>query len=459
MTTKTMHSALVMALSFFWLVAAESAVSQWPAELHDGDRPTLAPLLERVTPAVVNISVTSTVRTRRNPLMEDPFFRHFFNLPDQPRAIPRQSAGSGVIVDARKGYVLTNHHVIDGADEIVVTLQDRRRFEAELIGSDAGTDIALLKIEADKLTDLPLGDSEAVMVGDFVVAIGNPFGLGQTVTSGIVSALGRSGINVDGYEDFIQTDASINPGNSGGALIDIDGRLIGINTAIIAPSGGNVGIGFAVPVAMAEAVVQQLLEYGEVRRGRLGIIIQDVTPELAKALDLTTVEGAVITQVEPGSAAEKAGLAAGDIVTVIDGKPVKNSSELRNRIGLTPVGKDVEVTVLRDGRRRTFEVEIGTGGQTILAGGDTFSRLQGAEFRNLDPSHPRYSDARGPLVASVEQGSPAWRNGLREGDIIIAVNRVRVRNVDELSAELDRGGSAIALNVLRGDTRLFIVVQ
>lgn len=448
-----------MALSMLWLVAADSAVGQWPAELYDGDRPTLAPLLERVTPAVVNISVTSTVRTRRNPLMEDPFFRHFFNLPDQPRAIPRQSAGSGVIVDARKGYVLTNHHVIDGADEIVVTLQDRRRFDAELIGSDAGTDIALLKIEPDKLTDLPLGDSEGVRVGDFVVAIGNPFGLGQTVTSGIVSALGRSGINVDGYEDFIQTDASINPGNSGGALIDIDGKLIGINTAIIAPSGGNVGIGFAVPVAMAEAVVQQLLEYGEVRRGRLGIIIQDVTPELSKALDLATAEGAVVTQVQPGSAAEKAGLLAGDVVTAIDGKPVKNSSELRNRIGLTPVGESIDLTVYRDGRRRTIEVEIGKGGQLSLDGGDTFSRLQGAEFRNMDPSNPRYGDAQGPVVGSVEQGSPAWRNGLREGDVVIAVNRVRVRNVDELSAALERSGSTIALNVLRGNTRLFIVIQ
>ena len=444
-------------LVLLWPAAGDA---EWPAELTVGDRPTLAPLLERVTPAVVNISVTGRVSVRTNPMLEDPFFRRFFGLPDQPpRSVPRQSVGSGVIVDAGEGYVLTNHHVIRGADEIEVTLHDRRRFKAELVGSDEGTDIALLKIDADDLTELPLGDSEAVRVGDFVLAIGNPFGLGQTVTSGIVSALGRSGINVDGYEDFIQTDASINPGNSGGALVDIEGDLIGINTAIIAPSGGNVGIGFAVPVAMAQAVMQQLLEYGEVRRGRLGIIIQDVTPELAEALDLATPRGAVITQVQPGSAAEEAGLMAGDVVIRVDGTEIMNSSELRNRIGLTPVGENIELTVLRDGRRRVIDVEIGTSGQLTLAGGDTFARLRGAEFRNMDPGHPRYDDAPGPVVGNVEQGSPAWRSGLRDGDIILAVNRTRVRNVDELSAALESSGPTIALNILRGNTRIFIVVQ
>lgn len=446
-------------LPFCLLFSPSPTMADWPDELTSGDRPTMAPLLEQVTPAVVNISVTGSVKIRSNPMLEDPFFRRFFNIPDQPRSVPRQSAGSGVIVDAGKGYVLTNHHVVKDADEIEVTLQDRRRFEARLVGSDEGTDIALLQIDADDLTELPLGDSEAVRVGDFVLAIGNPFGLGQTVTSGIVSALGRSGINVDGYEDFIQTDASINPGNSGGALVDIDGDLIGINTAIIAPSGGNVGIGFAVPVAMAEAVMDQLLEYGEVRRGRLGVTIQDVTPELAEALELSTPEGAVITQVQPGSAADDAGLMAGDVVVAVDGASVINSSELRNRIGLTPVGEDLDITVLRDGRRRTLEVEIGTAGQVTLAGGDTFARLRGAEFRNMDPSHPRFDDAPGALVASVEQGSPAWRNGIRDGDIVLAVNRVRVTNVDELSAALERAGSTIALSVLRGNTRIFIVVQ
>ena len=441
------------------IVLPQAGDADWPRALMNGERPTMAPLLEQVTPAVVNISVTGSVQARTNPMFEDPFFRRFFNIPEQPRSIPRQSAGSGVIVDARKGYVLTNHHVVNGADRIDVTLQDRRRFEAELIGSDEGTDIALLKIDARELTALPLGDSEDVRVGDFVLAIGNPFGLGQTVTSGIVSALGRSGINADGYEDFIQTDASINPGNSGGALIDIDGDLIGINTAIIAPSGGNVGIGFAVPVAMAEAVMKQILEYGEVRRGRLGIAIQDVTPELAQALDLDTAEGAVITEVQADSAADKGGLLAGDVVVAVDGVAVLNASELRNRIGLTPVGEALDITVLRDGRRKSLDVEIGVTGQLAIAAGSTYPQLRGADIRNLDPGHPRYDDARGPHVESVEQGSPAWRNGIREGDIILAVNRTRVRNVDELAAVLESAGGAIALSILRGNTRLFIVVQ
>ena len=353
------------------IVLPQAGNADWPKALMNGERPTMAPLLEQATPAVVNISVTGSVRARTNPMFQDPFFRRFFNIPEQPRSIPRQSAGSGVIVDARKGYVLTNHHVVNGADRIDVTLQDRRRFEAELIGSDEGTDIALLKIDAKDLTALPLGDSEDVRVGDFVLAIGNPFGLGQTVTSGIVSALGRSGINADGYEDFIQTDASINPGNSGGALIDIDGDLIGINTAIIAPSGGNVGIGFAVPVAMAEAVMKQILEYGEVRRGRLGVTIQDVTPELAQALDLDTAEGAVITEVQAGSAADKGGLLAGDVVVAVDGVAVLNASELRNRIGLTPVGEALDITVMRDGRRKSLDVEIGVTGQLAIAAGSS----------------------------------------------------------------------------------------
>ena len=453
----------VLTLPLFFLCSAVCVVpanaGQWPSELTDGERPTLAPLLDRVTPAVVNISVTGSTQVRSNPMLEDPFFRRFFNIPQQPRAVPRQSVGSGVIVDADEGYVLTNHHVINGASEIVVTLQDRRRSEAELVGSDEGTDIALLKIDADNLSELTLGDSEAVRVGDFVLAIGNPFGLGQTVTSGIVSALGRSGINVDGYEDFIQTDASINPGNSGGALVDIDGNLIGVNTAIIAPSGGNVGIGFAVPVAMAEAVMEQLLEYGEVRRGRLGISIQDVTPELAEALDLASPEGAVITEVQPGSAADEGGLSAGDVVVAIDDQPVINSAELRNRIGLTPIGEDIEITIVRDGRRRSIDVEIGASGQLAIAAGDTFSRLQGAEFADMDPSHEHYNDARGAVVTRVDQGSPAWRNGIREGDIVLGVNRVRVQNVEQLARALERTGSTIALNVLRGNMRIFVVIQ
>lgn len=448
------------ALAVALVASAANGSAQALLPLDDGpDRPTLAPLLEEVTPAVVNISVTGKATLRRNPLFDDPFFRRFFNLPERGPAVPRQSVGSGVVVDARRGYVLTNHHVVADADEIAVTLQDRRQLEAKLIGSDEGTDIALLEIDADGLTALEMGDSKSLRVGDFVLAIGNPFGIGQTVTSGIVSALGRSGINVEGYEDFIQTDASINPGNSGGALIDLDGKLVGINTAIIAPAGGNVGIGFAVPAHMAEAVMEQLLEYGEVRRGRLGIVIQDVTPDLAEALDLDTVQGAVITQVEPDSPAEEAGLKAGDIVVAVEGEPVSGSAALRNLIGLMRVGEEVEITVVRDGRRRTVEAEIGKAQARSLAGGRAIPKLDGAEFRNLDRSHPLHGEVEGVLVAQVDQGSPAWRNGLRNGDVILAVNRQRVTTVDELARALERAAPAVALNILRGNMRIFIVIQ
>ena len=304
---------LVILLFCAPLAAGPVAAQQTALPANDAGLPTLAPILEEVTPAVVNISVTTRSPMDTNPLYNDPFFRRFFDLPEMPPARPSLSAGSGVIVDADEGYVLTNHHVVENGEEIVVTLKDRRRFEAELVGSDPGTDIALLRIEPDNLTEIELGSSDSLRVGDFVVAIGNPFGLGQTVTSGIVSALGRSGLNVEGYEDFIQTDASINPGNSGGALITFDGRLVGINSAIISPGGGNVGIGFAVPIDMASAVMDQLVEFGEVRRGRLGVIIQDFTPDLAKALGADIDRGAIVTKVAPDSPAEAAGLQAGEI--------------------------------------------------------------------------------------------------------------------------------------------------
>ena len=433
-------AALLGGAALMFTTLASSAAL--PALQNADGKPTLAPLLERVTPAVVNIAVESRVPVAQNPLLMDPFFRRFFDLPDQGQAPMqrRQSAGSGVIVDAAKGYVLTNHHVIDNADEITVALKDRRSFKAKLIGSDAGTDIALLQIEADDLSALPLGDSDALRVGDFVIAIGNPFGLGQTVTSGIVSALGRSGLNIEGYEDFIQTDASINPGNSGGALVDLDGKLIGINTAIIGPAGGNVGIGFAVPVNMVASVMDQLVRYGEVRRGRLGVGIQDVTPALAEAMNLDTRRGAVINQVEPDSPADKAGLKAGDVVVAIDGREVRNAADLRNRVGLMRVGEDVEITVLRDGHRKTVRARIGKAEAVKVAGGETAAALRGAVFGNIEQGHPLYGQVEGAVVASVEPGSPAARNGLRPGDVIVAINRQQVRNADELKRALEGAG-------------------
>ncbi|AWU94683.1 Do family serine endopeptidase [Azospirillum ramasamyi] len=318
---------------------------------------TIAPMLEQVTPAVVNISVLSQAPQAENPLLRDPFFRRFFNLPDQmPQGRPQVSAGSGVIVDAARGYVVTNSHVVENAQEIAVTLKDRRRLRARLIGRDAATDIALLQIKAENLTALPLGDSDRAKVGDFVVAIGNPFGLGQTVTSGIVSALGRSGLKIEGYEDFIQTDASINPGNSGGALVNFQGELIGINTAIIGPAGGSVGIGFAVPVSIVRSVMEQLREYGEVRRGRLGVAIQDLTPDLAESLNLQGDEGALIAKIERGSPADSGGLRSGDVVVAVDGRPIRSATDFRNRIGLMRVGTPVQLTVVRNGGQKSVTV-------------------------------------------------------------------------------------------------------
>jgi Do/DeqQ family serine protease len=319
---------------------------------------SLAPLLERVTPAVVNIAVRSRVELQASPLSEDPFFRRFFDLPELPRQRDVLSAGSGVIVDAGRGYVLTNSHVVADAQEIQVTLKDRRTYPARLMGSDPETDIALLALDAPDLAAVTLGDSDRLQVGDLVIAIGNPFGLGQTVTSGIVSALGRGGLGIEGYEDFIQTDASINPGNSGGALVNSKGELVGINTAILGPTGGNIGIGFAVPVNMAHAVMAQLVEHGAVRRGRLGVTIQDLTPDLAAAVDLDLRGGALVTGVDPGSPAERAGLRQGDVIVQVNGLPIEDAADLRNLVGLMPVGAELDVVLYRDARRRSVHARV-----------------------------------------------------------------------------------------------------
>lgn len=451
----------IVSLTFASPVASQTA-DRSLFQSEDG-LPTLAPLLAEVTPAVVNISVESRRTAEMNPLFNDPFFRRFFDMPPMPQQpVPRQqmSAGSGVIVDAEEGYVLTNHHVIENGDRIVVTLKDRRQFDAELIGSDPGTDIALLQIEAENISALELGDSDSLLVGDYVLAIGNPFGLGQTVTSGIVSALGRSGLNVDGYEDFIQTDASINPGNSGGALITLDGRLVGINTAIIAPSGGNVGIGFAVPANMAEAVMDQLIEFGEVRRGQLGVMIQDFTPDLADALGIDAGVGAVVTQVEPDSAAEEAGLQPGDLIVAVDGRSVAGSADLRSQIGLKRIDTDVELQVIRDGEELTLNATLRDGGRVSAAITErAFDRLSGAELRDLQPGDPFYGDLSGVVVARLDPGSRAARSGLEAGDIILAVNRVPIETVADLRQHLTQVDGALALTVHRGTARIFLVMR
>jgi Do/DeqQ family serine protease len=425
--------------------------------------PTLAPIVEKVAPAVVNISVLSRSPLEDNPLVRDPFFRRFFDLPEPDKLPPQMSAGSGVIVDANKGYVVTNHHVVDKATEIIVTLRDRRQFKAKLVGSDAATDIAVLQIDADQLTQLAFADSDRVKIGDYALAIGNPFGLGQTVTMGIVSALGRSGINADGYEDFIQTDASINPGNSGGALISLAGELIGINTAIIAPSGGNVGIGFAVSSNIAHTVMEQILRFGTVRRGRLGFIVQDLTPDIARAIRLpTTTKGGLVVQVEPGSAAEKAGIKAGDVVTALSGRPVRDASDLRNRIGLSRVGDEIELTLLRDGTERVVKARVERApmsSEPARAGESEITpRLRGAIIRDIGPGMSLYGKVQGVIVEDVQPRSPAAERGLRAGDVIVAVNRKPIHNVTEFQEALRQAGRVAALDVLRGDASLFIIV-
>jgi len=407
--------------------------------------PTLAPILEKVTPAVVNIAVLQAAPEEENPLMRDPFFRRFFGMPQQ--AEPQIAAGSGVIVDAKNGYVVTNAHVVKDAREIQITLKDNRRLPAKLVGADPGTDVAVLKVEPKGLVEAKWGDSDSLQVGDFVMAIGNPFGLGQTATSGIVSALGRSGLSVEGYEHFIQTDAPINPGNSGGALIDLKGELIGINSAIIGPAGGNVGIGFAVPSVLAQAVITQLIRYGEVRRGRLGISMQPAVGG----------DGALLAEVEPNSPAATAGLRKGDVVTALNGHPVRGPAELRARLGVVPAGETVEMKVQRGKETQTITARIAEIDKSQSAGGQSVPELGGASLADVERRGLPGKD-RAVLVNGVETGSPAFQHGVRSGDLIIGVNQRRVTSVEELGKAL-RASGRLALNVVRGDFLLTIQLR
>lgn len=435
------------------------AHSALPLEVGGKELPSLAPMLEKVTPAVVNIATEGRIRQNMNPLFADPFFRRFFNVPDQPVERKTSSLGSGVIVDAERGLILTNNHVIANADQITVTLRDGRHLEAEVVGTDPETDVAVIKVPADNLTDITTTDSNNISVGDFVVAIGNPFGLGQTVTSGIVSALSRSGLGIEGYEDFIQTDASINPGNSGGALVNLRGELVGINTAIFSQTGGNIGIGFAIPINLALQIMEQLLETGEVKRAFLGVSMQDMSPELAEAFGLKRQGGAIINQVIDGSPAEKAGIKAGDIVLAVDGKKIRNAEDLRNRVGLLPVGKKVRMTILRDGEERKLTVDVS---ENQLADSDPRAvneLLQGVTVTDLEQGNSPYINATGVQVLQVERGSVAWRNGLRAGDIITSVNKKDIGSVREFLAAVDKVSAPLLLRIIRGNTAAFLVLK
>jgi Do/DeqQ family serine protease len=453
---------LFRCLLLWYAITASTAQAALPAEVDGEPLPSLAPMLERVMPAVVNISTITEIAPRDHPLLRDPFFRRFFDIPRQPRERESQSLGSGVIIDAADGIVVTNHHVIEGADAIRVTLHDARRIDARLIGSDPETDVAVLRLEAEGLSEIALSDSDALKVGDFVVAIGSPFGLAQTVTSGIVSALGRTGLGIEGYESFIQTDASINPGNSGGPLVNLRGDLIGINTAILAPGGGNVGIGFAIPTNMVETIVAQILEFGSVRRGLFGATAQDLTPELMAAMGIDIARrgrllGAIIAGVESGSAAEGAGLRPGDIVTAVDGRSVANAADLRNRIGLLRAGSKLELEILRDGTRRKLKAEVADPFADFVHGEKLAPALEGALIGEamVESVHRR---RRVLTVGPLRPGSPAWLAGLREGDLILEANRQDVDGLEDLQRVLRTDAALYSLKVFR-DGQLVLLAR
>jgi Do/DeqQ family serine protease len=450
-------AAATLAWSLAALAPAAVAQGRLPAEVNGAPLPSLAPIVKRASPAVVNIATRGTVteRGQRNPLLEDPFFRRFFDVPEQgPRQRQFQSAGSGVVVDAKQGLIITNAHVVENATEITVTTIDGRDFKAAVVGADSASDVAVVKVKDAKLAEIPLGDSSKAEVGDFVLAIGNPFGLQHTVTYGIVSALGRSGINPDGYEDFIQTDASINPGNSGGALINLRGELIGVNSAILSRSGGNIGIGFAIPSNMVRSVMEQLVKYGEVKRGILGVNIVTLTPDIADSLGSKDAQGALVSQVVEGSAADKAGIKAGDIITAVNGQPVKSAAELRNRIGLMRVGESVDLAVLRDGKPKRFSAAV----QVRSAGADEGGGPAADIHRALEGADLGDAPGGGVLVRAIEPGSPASQTPLRPNDVITNVNRQRVGSVKDLRAAA-KDQSTLLVTVRRGSATLIVPIR
>ena len=406
--------------------------------------PSLAPMLDRTTAGVVNVATFARVQAYPNPLMRDPFFRRFFVVPDRlPERRRAQSAGSGVIVDAASGHIVTNHHLVADAHEVHVRLSDGREFPAALVGVDPKVDLAVLRIEADDLTELTFADSQGVRVGDFVVAIGNPFGLEQTVTSGIVSALGRSGLGLEAYENFIQTDASINPGNSGGALVDLNGRLVGINTAIWSSAGGNIGIGFAIPSDLVASIMGEIIEHGVVRRGRIGVTVAGLNAQVAKARGLRETEGVVVTEVVPGSAADSAGIRPDDILVSIDGRPMGRPADYGQQEAVTMVGDVLDVEIVRKGGRMRLAVTIEL--NWSVAGARIHTRLAGTVLMEA-----HYEDApAGIFVSSIEEGSPAWERGLRPKDILLAVNGESTPYIGELVRRLGES-TDVVLRVQRG---------
>lgn len=465
--------SLGLALSPLTATAAETASSAATAQ----QMPSLAPMLEKVMPSVVSINVegSTTVNTPRMPRNFQQFFGD--NSPFCQDGSPFQSSpfcqgggagddsqgggqqqkfmalGSGVIIDAAKGYVVTNNHVVDNASSIKVQLSDGRKFDAKVVGKDPRSDIALIQIQDPKnLTAIKIADSDALRVGDYTVAIGNPFGLGETVTSGIVSALGRSGLNAENYENFIQTDAAINRGNSGGALVNLNGELIGINTAILAPDGGNIGIGFAIPSNMVKNLTAQMVQYGQVKRGELGILGTELNSELAKAMKVDAQRGAFVSQVMPNSSAAKAGIKAGDVITSLNGKPISSFAALRAEVGSMPIGSKVTLGLLRDGKPVNVSLELQQSSQNQVDSSTIFSGIEGAEMSNKGAD-------KGVVVNNVKANSLAARIGLKKGDVIMGANQQPVKNIAELRKILDSKPSVLALNIQRGDTSIYLLMQ
>ena len=451
-----------IALGLSVLTTPMMSVAETPTEISAAQvMPSLAPMLEKVLPSVVSISVEGKQKSNAAQMDDDipEEFKFFFgpDMFDRDRA-PRnfKGLGSGAIINAEKGYVLTNNHVIKDADKITVQLHDGREFKAKVIGADEMSDVALIQVEKPKnLTALKLADSDKLRVGDFTVAIGNPFGLGQTVTSGIVSALGRSmGSDSGTYENYIQTDAAVNRGNSGGPLINLNGELIGINTAILSPSGGNAGIAFAIPSNMANNLVQQIIEFGEVRRGMLGIKGGELNADLAQAFDIEAKKGAFISEVMPGSAADKAGLKAGDVITAINGQTISSFAEMRAKIATSGAGKEIDLTYLRDGKSNNAKVTLQSDDQTQTRANGLLPALDGAELNNYDEK-----GMKGIAITKIKPNSLAEQRGLKSGDVIIGINRQKVENLGQLRKILESKPSAIALNIIRGDSNFYLLVQ
>jgi Do/DeqQ family serine protease len=427
---------------------------------------SMAPLLDRITPAVVSINVRSTAKAPKLSNRNEELLERFFGgrMPNEPRE--KSGLGSGVIVNAADGLIITNAHVIEDADEIIVTLKDKRQLEAKIVGTDKKTDIALIKVSAKKLAELQIAKASEVRVGDYVIAVGNPFGLSHSVTSGIVSALGRDNGSGDGYQDFIQTDASINPGNSGGALVNSKGELIGINSAIISRSGGNQGIGFAVPTNIVQAVMRQLISYGEVRRGRIGVLIGDITPTLKEALDLTTLDGALVSQVVEDSPAEKAGLKRDDVIISFNGGAIKDASDIRNAVGLVEAGERYTITYLREGRKikRRIEVEAvdendEQSDSLAMNNGPETKNFSGATLANIPADLNLRGGSEGVYVSEVEISSKAQRAGLVKGDVIRSVNRRDVQNLESFNKLTKGEDGPFALSVERNGSTFYVAIK